>query len=61
MRDGGGCLSHTVLGIVGSSFTSGSCSSEVLVQMLEIEKDRRRYSLTPIQPFGRSHHDIVVE
>jgi hypothetical protein len=33
MRDG---RSHTVLGGVSSSFTSGSYSSEVLIQWLEV-------------------------
>jgi hypothetical protein len=33
MRDG---RSHTVLGGVSSSFTSGSYSSEVLIQLLEV-------------------------
>jgi hypothetical protein len=35
MRDG---RSHTVLGGVSSSFTSGSYSSEVLMKMLEVTK-----------------------
>jgi hypothetical protein len=33
MRDG---RSHTVLGGVSSSFTSGSYSSEVLIRLLEV-------------------------
>lgn len=33
MRDG---RSHTVLGGVSASFTSGSYSSEVLIQLLEV-------------------------
>lgn len=59
MRDG---RFHTVLGGVSSSFTSGSYSSEVLIQLLEVTLIVNGwYSLTPIQPFGWSHHDVVVE
>jgi hypothetical protein len=58
MRDG---KSHTVLVGVSSSFTSGSCSSDVLIQLLKKDTNSQRYSLTPIQLFDWNRHYIVVE